>query len=192
MAGTSLTYRLEGLQEMLGGLMSRMQSTQPAMKIVGEILRTSVVRNFEVGGRPEKWQPLSKAYIRRRKKGAASILRLTGRLMNSINARATDDSAIVGTNVEYARIHQLGGEIKRVTKAGAMPVNKAGKFMSRKAASRRKTAVAVRFHGGGKSYVITMPARPYLVVQEEDRVEMLRAVKEYITTGNPGTAGGAS
>ena len=180
MAGASLTVRLEELQALLGELGRRMQSTRPAMQIVGEILRTSVVRNFEVGGRPEKWKPLSKAYARRRKKGAGSILRLTGRLMNSITARAEDDRAVVGTNVVYAAIHQFGGEIKRTTRAGAMAHGKGGRFLSRKAASRRKTAVRVSFHGGGQAYVITMPPRPFLVVQDEDRAEMVRAIREYV------------
>ena len=35
----------------------------------------------------------------------------TGRLRNSISHTETDDTVYVGTNVEYAPVHELGGRI---------------------------------------------------------------------------------
>jgi phage gpG-like protein len=47
----------------------------------------------------------------------------TGRLRRSINYKLTDNGksvvAIVGTNVEYARVHEYGGTFSRASKVGA-------------------------------------------------------------------------
>jgi len=46
-----------------------------------------------------------------RRKGTANVLLDTGVLRNSINRRAFPDRVEIGTNVKYARIHQLGGTV---------------------------------------------------------------------------------
>ena len=102
---------------------------KPAFQVIGEIIRTSVVRNFEVGGRysapgswrggPKSWQPLSIAalFAGKKSKFAAksgkfkkgveekfknrAILVKQGHLMNSISCRADGDGVAVGTNLIY-------------------------------------------------------------------------------------------
>ena len=61
------------LKAALKDLSSRLDDMKPAFQVIGEIIRTSVVRNFEVGGRysapgswrggPKSWQPLSIAAL---------------------------------------------------------------------------------------------------------------------------------
>lgn len=144
-----------------------------ALRAVGEIVRSSVIRNFQEGGRPEKWEPtkvksIYRAYLGRgkRKRKAYTLkggftkgfARYTSgkktlidraRLQNSVTVRALKDKAIVGTKLVYARIHQLGGM-------------------------------------AGRNKEVRIPARPYLMVQEEDWETMRDCLRGFLMKGAQG------
>lgn len=82
---------------------NRVSDMTPLMNIIGETIRSSVVYNFEVGGRPEKWPESNRAILQ-----DGQTLVDTGRLRTSINYQAGRDRVEVGTNVVYAAIHQFG------------------------------------------------------------------------------------
>ena len=69
-----------------------------------------IKKHFASSEGPEgKWQPLKESTIRA--KGSSRILWDSGRLINSINIRNTvikNQSAEIGTNIKYARVHQYG------------------------------------------------------------------------------------
>ena len=41
------------------------------------------------------------------------ILQVSGQLASSVNTYYDNDSAVIGSNLEYAAIHQLGGQAGR-------------------------------------------------------------------------------
>ena len=92
------------VRTMLSGIQERIGNLKPAMSIIGQIVRNSILKNFMEGGRP-KWKPS--------KKQGGKTLVDTARLQNSITAKAFSDRAEVGTNVIYAAIHQFGGKAGR-------------------------------------------------------------------------------
>ena len=122
-------------------LMVRGEDFTPAMKDIGDRLVGSVLENFKQQGRPERWEPLKfstlvSRYIRgnrdRKKKrsvlvkggtgfsagftrmlGQGKILMDSGILRNSIHGQASRYGVVVGTNLVYSRIHQLGGKAGR-------------------------------------------------------------------------------
>jgi len=92
----------------------------------------------------------------------------------------------IGTNVRYAAIHQFGGIITRKARSRTLAFTKSGRFMSRKAAGRRKTGstrIAFARERTAPSRFgmihIDMPARPYLVVQEEDLAGISKILIDY-------------
>lgn len=107
----------QGVKDMLAKLQQRVENPKPAFAEIGEIVRSSIIKNFQQSGRPEKWQPLATATIKKKRGGAGKTLIDTARLMNSITARAHTDKAVIGTNVIYAAIHQFGGKAGRGLKA---------------------------------------------------------------------------
>jgi phage virion morphogenesis protein len=127
--------------ELLERLHGRVGNLTPAMRAIGETVRTSVERNFEAQGRPGKWLPSQRV-----RKTGGQTLSLTGRLRRSFSVKATGSRVSVGTNVVYAAIHQMGGKAGRCGK-------------------------------------VTIPARPFLMVQDEDWREIERQLAEYITGG---------
>ena len=100
MAGISLSVNIRGEDTLLSGLAEKLRDLSPVTKDMGERMRFSIEENFRTGGRPA-WIPSKKA--------RGKTLIDTARLKNSITYRADKDSVAVGTNVIYARIHQLGG-----------------------------------------------------------------------------------
>lgn len=160
--------------EMLGVLQWRMRNLRPVMSVIGEIVKTSIKRNFEVGGRysepgswkggSQTWQPLSLVtllaggrYLKKSgkwRKGAAErlekrkILIKTGRLMKSITYKAADNQVATGSSLVYAAAQNFGlGERTSLKSRRRMPA---------------------------------LPARPFEVVQDEDLAEMREAMLEFI------------
>lgn len=181
----------DAVMNVIASMAARGVNTRPLMGRLGHIILGSTTRNFEAEGRPEKWKPISeltreiyegrilerlrasKGYQRikkeetRRKweseylaRSGGKILQRQGDLRKSIViGKVTNTSVEVGSSLHYARIHQLGGEIRpKNRKALLIPVG------------NRYLAVKK----------VTIPARPYLVLQDEDSVVIMRATKDYI------------
>lgn len=92
---------------------------RPALKVCRQLLIASTKENFAGGHDPEgtPWLPLKRP--RRNSKGADKPLRNTGLLMGSVTGgtgfveELTRNRLTVGTNLDYAAIHQFGGSIQR-------------------------------------------------------------------------------
>jgi len=174
MAGSAVrvTAMDKGAVEALSGIVDRVRDMTPAMKIIGGIVRSSIVRNYEIEGRPAKWKKHGPATEARRGPNAA-ILRESGRMMKSIAASAHKDHVRVGTNTVYAAVHQFGarkGEFGTVTAHIKEHVRKiAGKAVKVRAHTRQ-----MKLPWGD------IPARPFLMVQDEDWEEIQASLNDYI------------
>jgi len=93
------------------------------MSAIAEEMIGAVEENFKREGRKPEWKKLADATIEARKKAKkwskgkwkGKILQVSGArgLAGSITKRSTKYAAIVGSNLPYARIHQLGGKAGR-------------------------------------------------------------------------------
>jgi len=167
MGGLIVEIHSEELRRHLEKVADRI-GNKALLAAAGSIVRESVRTNFAAGGRPTKWKAI--------KARDGQPLRDTGRLQNSITSQVSGDAVYVGTNVKYAAVHQFGA--------------KKGSF---------GTVVArVREHQrtrGGKTYTVRphtrkqrlpwgdIPARPFLMVHDEDRVEIEAILADYIIEG---------
>lgn len=91
----------------------RAEDLRPLMKNISGIMADSTEENFKEEGRPDKWQELSEKTIKKRKKSGhypGKILQVEGQLVTSITTQYDNNSAVISSNLEYARIHQLGGQ----------------------------------------------------------------------------------
>lgn len=152
------------VKEALKKAAERIGDLTPVMRTIGEVVRTSIERNFIASGRP-KWKPSGRV-----KKKGGQTLSDSGVLRRSFSVneaiiRATRNSVSVGTNVKYAAIHQLGG---RTRAHDIRPKNK--KALRTPFGLFRK----VRHPGS------VIPARPFLMVQDEDWTEIEHTINDYI------------
>ena len=93
-------------------LATRGENLRPLMKNIAGIFAYSTEENFKVEGRP-KWQDLAESTKKQRKKKGTYpglILQVTGQLASTVNTYYDDNSAVIGSNFDYAAIHQLGGQ----------------------------------------------------------------------------------
>jgi len=95
-------------------LIASSRDLTPAMRRAAGIMADAVEENFEQEGRP-KWKSLAASTLRQRAKEGSTgkILQRRGNLARSITRHFDAESAVVGTNLVYAAIHQLGGQAGR-------------------------------------------------------------------------------
>ena len=122
------------------------ENLRPLMKNIAGVFAYSTEENFANEGRPDKWLDLSERTKKQRKKSGhwpGQILQVSGQLASSINTYYDDESAIIGSNLDYAAIHQLGGQ-------------------------------------AGKNKSVSIPARPYLKLDNEDLNDILHETEKFI------------
>jgi phage virion morphogenesis protein len=153
--------RLANAVSRAAGLMGESRNLAEA---VGEVLVASIRKRFKDETDPEgnRWKESARA----ESEGGQTLTETAG-LKNSIAYEASPTMVVVGTNKEYAAIHQFGGEIKP------------------------KSAPKLKFQVGGKwvsASKVTMPARPFIGINEEDMEEaretMLSCMKRAFRTGS--------
>jgi phage gpG-like protein len=167
---------------------------------LGQYMVSSTQRKIRSGIRPEN-APLTKSY-----KKSGLTLRDTGRLLSSITYKADAISVVVGTNVIYGRIHQLGGTIqpKKARKLWIPAGWETRKLMRRYGASPGAVVKAMKSAGyrvwksrSGKAILyadkkgkprvlfvlkdsVQIPARPYLKVDDADVQVITKKVERWL------------
>lgn len=106
----------KAVNEKLLELAKRGENLRPLMKNIAGIFAYSTEENFKEEGRPDKWTDLAESTKKQRtkkRKWPGQILQVEGQLAASINTEYDDNSATIGSNKDYAAIHQLGGQAGR-------------------------------------------------------------------------------
>ncbi len=156
------------VERRLRKVLSRMDDLTPAMTECGLVLLGSVARNFKDGGRPVRWKPSARAAA-----GGKTLID-TARLKNSMTMRAGRRHVAVGTNVAYAAIHQFGGRINKTVAV------RAHRRLLVQVFGHKVTVRRVRVRAHSRKMDIKIPARPFLMVQDEDKRIMRRILGDYI------------
>ncbi len=160
MASITISVDDKAITNALHELQSKVIDLRPVLLKIGEIVQKSTEdrlnsgKNVDPTGKP--WVTLQPWYQKEKKKRQNQILSLEGRLADSITHDVIDgNTAVVGTNVPYAAIHQFGGVI------------------------RPKTAKALNV-GGRAVKKVTIPARPFLGISNDDKENILDAVLDHM------------
>ncbi|MGE9985347.1 phage virion morphogenesis protein [Desulfovibrio sp. SGI.169] len=153
--GVSLNWG--GFDKALSKAGRKLGDTQALMESVGEALRAGTLKRFEHEEDPtgKKWKSSARAAAK-----GGKTLDKEGHLKDSIDYSATPDKVMVGSNLPYARIHQLGGTIRA----------KKGKYLKFKGLNGEDVFV--------KEAKIT--ARPYLGVSKEEMEEVRETMADFL------------
>ena len=135
--------------DMLAALERGVTYRVPLMRRLAGTMQSAVDQNFAEGGRP-KWLGI--------KYREGKPLIKTGALRQSINASWDNNEALVGTNLEYAALHQFGGTIR--------PKN--GKYLKFKTADGWRSVKEV-----------TIQPRPFLTLTAQDEADLLDDIQDY-------------
>lgn len=177
-----IEFRDEQVEALLQNIERKFQNLKPALSVIGEIVRTSVERNFEVGGRPGKWKEPAPATIEQRvkkKKWPGQVLVQSARLKKSINFDVEKDKVTIGSNIRYSALHQFGAKRGEFGTISSQVKTHFRKLSKGKAGDGEKK---VKVKGHTRKQKIPwgdIPARPFLEIQDEDWKEMTRAIEEH-------------
>lgn len=157
MANGDVSLNWGGFDKAIGNAMKKMANKKALMASVGEALVSGTIQRFtrEESPKGEKWQPSERAAAE-----DGQTLSDTGRLRKSIDYAATPSKVMVGSNADYARIHQMGGTVKP------------------------KGKKALKFKGlDGKDVFVKqvdIPARPYIGVSKQDMDEVRETITDFL------------
>lgn len=146
MADFSIEADVSEVKAIVEALLDK-RKTRPLMSNLGRIMQADTKLNFRRQASPEgsPWKPI-------KRKG--QILSDTARLRNSITHRViSDEKVVVGTNVDYGRIHQYGFK-------GPQAVNAHTRLITQ--AFGKKLKYPVYQSVGPHTRFMNMPARPFL------------------------------
>ena len=184
----SVSFQIDDkeLLDKLNLLAASSERPQAMMHAIGAAMVQSTQRRFEremgPDGRP--WPKLSPRTANKRlgrgRRGYAHMLRVTGRLYQSISYQADGVSVAWGTNVVYGPIHQLGGTIDMPARSQRIylrKIRKGGKTRNRFGKASHKTAEPRDVNVG--PHTINIPARPYLGLSAADREEIIATAVDF-------------
>lgn len=178
MLNWKLTFNFDNFKQGLEEKVARADNVRPAMQVIAQDMLKEVQLNFRGEKTPdnEKWKPSQRAL-----RESGKTLSDTGRLKKSISGKFDGLSAAVGTNVEYAAIHQFGGtfEIRERSQYQSMSYNKkTGKLMmAKKSKSNIKFGITIRAHS------VNIPDRKYLGINYVQRRRYERIISNYLLHG---------
>ncbi|WP_375680579.1 MULTISPECIES: phage virion morphogenesis protein [unclassified Bartonella] len=155
---THIEIKETGLEAALSFLQKRAYAPMGTLaQGVGRLIQESTRRRIQ----SEKTSPQGEKW--KNNHARTSILFASGALSRSIDMKASPEKVIVGSGLVYARIHQLGGVIR--PKKG-----KTLRFFLKSSKAQRFVCVPQ----------VTMPARPYLGLSEQNKVEIVKAAEDWL------------
>lgn len=173
--GLVIKYDISDFERSLGELINRLEHREPLMRELAAAMGDAVEENFKSEGRPA-WMGWSPAYAKKRVGGKK--LQKSGRLASSITQQNDNDSATVGTNVAYARIHQEGGTINIPSRSQRAYYRQRKDGSVGHRFSKKSRANFSQWHTL-PAYKIDMPARPFLHLTEQDISGMEDSIETY-------------
>lgn len=163
MPGASIDVVVDNVSEQLQKLQAKMESLQVPLGDIGEYLLFSHEERWDKQVSPdgEAWLPLSALTQELKPQNKDKILILNGYLKN-LQYQVTANGLKFGTDKEYAAIQQSGGTI--TPKKGTtlkIPGGENGKGVFMKS--------------------VTIPARPFLGISQDDEENIIGILKQYFT-----------
>ncbi|MBR1436950.1 MAG: phage virion morphogenesis protein [Synergistaceae bacterium] len=172
-----INIKVEGikqLQQKLKVTVNKFLNMRQFWSSVGSYVQRQTIRerfNKEQSPDGQKWKPLAPSTIqhrkKRHKKGNMKILQDTGELRRSVTYEADSSFVKVGSKLKYARIHQFGGTVN---------VNRVGQYRY----DHKNHKFKRRGNSYSYSHKVTIPARPFLGVNDAEKQHITSMFKQYL------------
>lgn len=170
MVAIKIDTNVSMVAQQLSGFADRLHDWSTPLKAFGRILVRSVSDNFEAEGRPKAWKPLAQSTLFTRL-GAGRLVTRKGKEAKRTqkrlgNVKILQDRGFLKNSVRAA----VSGNTLRVGPSGPAAIYAAIHQFGGQAGRGRKSKI---------------PARPYLVIQDEDARELVDLVKGQIERDKP-------
>lgn len=144
--------------EHLSGLVDAINDPSPLLAELGEYGLRSTRARFKTQTAPDgtAWAALQPWYQKEKRRNKNRILALNGYLRGQMTWQLVGDRTVeIGSNLPYAAVHQFGATIK-------------------------PRAAKVLMFRGHVAKSVTIPARPYLGLSDENRSEIVGRTLEWL------------
>lgn len=178
-----VSHNFDQAINLLQQLSSRYSDLSPAMQKIEGVLADETEQAFANQADPTTgapWPELSKNYLKQNPERAqGQMLQLSGQLAASVTTSSGDFWAQIGSNKEYAAIHNFGGDIQHQARTQSVyfKQNKNGsvgnRFVKKKNSNFEQTANV-------GPYTVTMPARAYVGVSPQGDQDIIEILKGYL------------
>lgn len=174
-------------------LKSKITDKGAVHRVIAGALDEAVQSNFRtqtagLGGEP--WKPLAKSTLRNKRRKNRKILQIRGQaggLLGSITTGWDETYAEIGTNLAYARIHQLGGTIEMGARSETFKRNKwtkdkfnrKGELLAKRKGQFKKGTTSGKGYSF-KAHSINIPARPYLALTGRNHRRIVAELVAYL------------
>ncbi len=161
------------------------ENLHPLFEKISAAIKLRTQDRFETETAPDgkKWPGLKPRTANRRigsgRRGYDHMLRVRSRLYSSIVSQSDATSAVVGTNLDYAAIHNLGGEIKKAERQSTIyqRYNEKTDILNQRFVKKGKSNFARDVTIG--AHTIKIPAREFLGFGADDRADVLKITEEH-------------
>lgn len=210
MSGVTIQIDDTEVMEALARLHAASGNLAGVYKNIGEELLQSTQGRFRAGKGPDgkAWAPLSKRHAEAKRKAghSSAILVMRGYLSGGIRYQADADGVQVGTDRPYGAVHQFGGDIQMPARTQAAHTSvrtepltgtrmgkdgkpkawtlAAGTLQFRRRKDAGQAGVSARTLTIGE-HTVTIPARPYLGLSEDDRAASLDVIADHLMMAVP-------
>lgn len=159
------------------------RNPRSALKVIGEYLVRQTDTRFRAEQSPDgtPWAPLAPGTIedKRLARKILKILQRDGILRRSITYQVLSDEAVaVGSNLQYAAVHQFGATINREARQQTLYFRIRKGRVENRFARQEKADFAQDVQVGPSTQ--TVPARPFLGLNDSDRAEISQIIIDHL------------
>ncbi|MCU7494751.1 MAG: hypothetical protein HF314_12080 [Ignavibacteria bacterium] len=183
MADSLIIANTDSLNLLFKQLNNRLTETKPLMTEIAGIMYYGVSENFRTEGSRLPGGGWKQMQHNSRK---GQILQDSGVLLSSISWTATATESVVGTNYKTAALHNFGGVIKAKKIVGSVKRKKDVFAMEQffwmkwyESGKKDNYYKALAFHVH-KTGQITVPARPFMMLNNDDYLKIEDAVVRFL------------
>ena len=130
-----------------------------------------------------KWRALSPGYAKwkAKKRPGVPVLKFDFHMLgDQLSYEAGQDELLVGTNAPYGAIHQFGGTVHRAAHSRKLAFGKDKPNRMKVFARAGSKDVDHEQWATVDAYDVTLPARPWLGLSQEDDTELLAIVVDHL------------
>jgi len=162
------------VQAALNALIDAGSDLEPALRDIGEYLTKSTKERFIEGKAPDgtAWAPNTDLTLSR-KKGDKPLIGESKRLSNELAYDLLGDGLEFGSSLEYAAVQQFGAKMGEF-----------GRYSQVARYNKYDEKDFRRYAGTKKGFPLPwgdIPARPYLGISDDDRINIVAILMEHLT-----------
>lgn len=178
-----MAQEFEKLNVLIENLLKATADLKPMYDEMAPVIGASIIKTFQMGGRPEAWKPSKRA----QEQGGQTMLN-TGRLMKEESTPSvTSAGIVVGSSLPFAKIHHFGFDGNQEVRAfrrrvRSRDIRKTITQVDTRTGEISKSREMIRGMVEVKAFTrhMKMPMRRSMMLQDEDMPTLAQIAAQFV------------